>query len=159
MRLPIPRTAVFIAAGLVLGGIGLIAQSLPLAAAWKLNLAKSKYNPGPAPKSQTITWERVDGGFKFTVDAVNADGQAAHNETIEKDDGSEGQVQGAANPTTRFLRRIDDRTYEDGDKVNGKPTTSRRMVVAPDGRTLTVTWKGTNLNGQTVSHVLVYEKQ
>ena len=133
-------------------------QSFPLAAAWKLNLAKSKYNPGPPPKSQTITWERVNGGFKFTVDTVNADGQVAHNETIEKDDGSEGQVQGSANPTMRSLRRIDDRTYEDGDKVNGKPTTSRRMVVAPDGKTLTVTWKGTNLSGQTVSHVLVYEK-
>ena len=33
-----------------------IAQSDPFVGTWKLNLAKSKFNPGPAPKSQTRTW-------------------------------------------------------------------------------------------------------
>ena len=27
---------------------------------WKLNLAKSKYNPGPAPKSATFTLEAAE---------------------------------------------------------------------------------------------------
>jgi hypothetical protein len=39
------------AAGMVL------AQGEPFAGTWKLDVAKSKYDPGPAPKSQTRTWD------------------------------------------------------------------------------------------------------
>jgi hypothetical protein len=136
----------------------LLAQSSPLAGTWQLNATKSKYSPGPPPKSQTLTWERVPGGLKFSVDTINAQGQTIHTENLEKDDGSEAPVQGAQNPTTRYLRRIDDRTYEDGDRVNGKATITRRIVLSPDGRTLTVTMKGTNANGQAVNNVVVYER-
>jgi len=33
----------------------LIAQTNPFIGTWKLNVAKSKFEPGPAPKSQTRT--------------------------------------------------------------------------------------------------------
>ena len=33
------------------------AQGTPLIGTWKLNLEKSKYSPGPAPKSGTTTFE------------------------------------------------------------------------------------------------------
>ena len=36
---------------------------------WKANLAKSKYSPGPAPKSQTLTIEAHEGGIKYTARA------------------------------------------------------------------------------------------
>jgi len=158
MRKPVTSIAIATAA-LMMIALPLLGQTASLAGTWKLNVAKSKYSPGPAPRSSTLKWERVAGGFKFTVDQVNAQGQATHTENTEKDDGSEAQVQGAQSPTTRFLRRIDDRTYEDGDKVNGKPTVSRRLVIAQDGKTLTVTMKGTNAQGQAVNNVAVYEKQ
>ena len=35
------------------------AQSETATGTWKLNVQKSKFNPGPAPQSQTITWEKV----------------------------------------------------------------------------------------------------
>jgi hypothetical protein len=136
------------------------AQSLPLAGTWRASIAKSKYDPGPPPKVPgTLTWERVAGGWRFTTDGVDAQGQKTHTETMEKDDGSEVPVKGAASPTTRVFRRIDDRTYEDSDKVNGKPTVTRRGVISADGKTMTVTVTGTNAQGQKVSNVLVYEKQ
>jgi len=35
---------------------------------WKLNLAKSTYSPGPAPKSQTLTIEAWgEDGVKYTA--------------------------------------------------------------------------------------------
>jgi hypothetical protein len=34
-----------------------LAQSDPQVGVWKLNLAKSKYSPGPAPKSGTVKIE------------------------------------------------------------------------------------------------------
>ena len=42
---------------------------------WTLNVAKSKYDPGPAPKSQTTKLEAVaGGGMREIGDRVNADG-------------------------------------------------------------------------------------
>ena len=42
---------------------------------WKLNLAKSKYQPGPPPKSLVVTFEPAGKGVKTTSDFVNAEGQ------------------------------------------------------------------------------------
>ena len=39
------------------------AQADPAIGTWKLNLAKSKYVPGPAPKSNTITITAAGAGF------------------------------------------------------------------------------------------------
>jgi hypothetical protein len=41
---------------------------------WKLNLEKSKYSPGPAPKSATLTIDAHDGGIKYTSHGENAQG-------------------------------------------------------------------------------------
>jgi hypothetical protein len=57
--------------------------------------------------------ERTADGWRHLIDGVNAQGQKTHTETRYKDDGSEAQVVGAAAPTTRTLKRINDRTYED----------------------------------------------
>ena len=47
------------------------AQSDPVIGTWKLNLMKSKYNPGPPPKSLTRTYESVRNGVKVTVEGVD----------------------------------------------------------------------------------------
>ena len=153
------RLAVISTAALLVTALPIFGQSSSLTGTWKMNAAKSTYSPGPGPRSSTLKWERVAGGFKFSVDQVSAQGQATQTDNMEKDDGSDGQVRGAQAPTTRFLKRVDDRTYEDGDKVNGKATTSRRLVISPDGKTLTITVKGTNAQGQALNSVVVYEKQ
>ena len=41
---------------------------------WKLNLAKSGYSPGPAPKELTVTIEAAGPGRKVTVNGVAGDG-------------------------------------------------------------------------------------
>jgi len=46
---------------------------------WKLNLAKSKYSPGPAPKSQTLKIEAWgDDGVKYTADGSRCGRQDAN---------------------------------------------------------------------------------
>ena len=52
------------------------AQSDPQVGVWKLNLAKSKYSPGPPPKSATTKIEAVGAGTKVVVDQVAGDGPA-----------------------------------------------------------------------------------
>src|SRR6187200_3458662 len=50
-------------------------------------------------------------------------------------------------------------TFEETDSVDGKVRITRRAQVAPDGKILTVTSKGVNAQGQSVSNVSIYEKQ
>ena len=48
---------------------GLRAADAPFVGTWKLNVAKSKYNPGPPPKSQTYQFEPSGAnGVKFTAE-------------------------------------------------------------------------------------------
>ncbi|MFH0908259.1 MAG: hypothetical protein V1929_05820, partial [bacterium] len=52
----------------------------PLSGSWRLNVAKSKYSPGPPPKSGTTRYEATQDGFKMASDGVNAQGQTTHSE-------------------------------------------------------------------------------
>jgi hypothetical protein len=64
--------SLFAIAGMMLPRIAL-AQS-ELVGTWKLNVEKSKFNPGPAPKSSVLTYEAVGEGVKVAVEGVNAQG-------------------------------------------------------------------------------------
>ena len=50
------------------------AQDNPLAGTWKLDVTRSTFDPGPAPKSLTRKVERQADGVKYTFDGVTADG-------------------------------------------------------------------------------------
>src|SRR6478672_10142096 len=77
---------------------------------WKLNIAKSKYSPGPPPKSGTVRISTSSGGgISIVGDGVDADGKSTHTENTGKFDGKDYPVEGAATPnTTRAFKRIDD---------------------------------------------------
>src|SRR5439155_4598828 len=47
----------------------------PRIGTWKLNVAKSKYDPGPAPQSQTLKVDAVGKGEKITSETGTADGK------------------------------------------------------------------------------------
>src|ERR1700680_4001582 len=51
------------------------AQGNPDVGTWKLNLAKSKYTPGPAPKSLTMNSEAVGQGLRVTFVGTDAEGK------------------------------------------------------------------------------------
>lgn len=116
---------------------------------------------GPKPTAAgTVKIEPSAGGIKVTIDGTNAQGQATHTETVAQFDGQDNPVKGAALPnSTSAYKRIDGRTFEAMNKVNGKPTVTTRVAVSADGKTVTATQTGNNAQGQTVSNVLVQEKQ
>ena len=129
---------------------------------WKLNLAKSKYDPATlAPKSQTVKQEAVaGGGFKGTTDGVDAQGKPTHTEQSSMFDGKASEIKGAPDAnTTRVYKRIDNRTYEYVQSVGGKLTTTARTVVAADGKTRTITTTGKDAQGRTINNVAVYDRQ
>ena len=54
---------------------------------------------------------------------------------------------------------VDGTHYEFVTRVNGKVTTTTRVVHASDGKTRTITTTGTNEQGQKVNNVVVWEKR
>lgn len=149
--------AKFAFATLVLAGSLLAAD--PAVGTWKLNVAKSKYSPGPPPKSATVTYEASGEGIRRTGQTVNADGQTTSFEYTAQYDGKDYPVKGNPNADSISLKRVNDRTVEGTLKKEGKVTTNVRRVVSADGKTLTITVKGKNAQGQNVNNVSVYEKQ
>jgi hypothetical protein len=137
-----------------------------LAGTWKLNVAKSKYSPGPAPQSNTVKFDAIDGGIKLVADGVDSQGKKTHNEYTAKYDGKDNptkpMLDGKPNPNAAdsvAYKKVDDYTYEVTTKLKGKQLTVARHVISKDGKTRTVTTTGTNVQGQKVNDVTVFEKQ
>ena len=130
------------------------------AGTWKLNLAKSSFSPGPAPKSQTLKVEAWgDDGLKYSADGVGPDGKPTHAEFQAKYDGKDAPFKGNPDSDTLAYKRIDANTLEATTKLKGKATITAKVVVSKDGKTRTVTQTGTDAQGRTVKNVLVYDKQ
>ena len=127
---------------------------------WKMNAAKSKYSPGPVPKSNIAKWEAFQGGVKLTVDVVPANGETWHYESSGKFDGKDNPVNGN-NPDGDAVAfsKIDARTYEVVTKKGGQTTATAHIVVAADGKTRITTQTGKDGQGQTVNNMMFYEKQ
>ncbi len=136
------------------------AQSDPQVGIWKLNLEKSKYSPGPGPKSATTKIEAVGAGTKVSVEQALADGTARRWEFTANYDGKDSPVTGNNPDADTVARtRLDANTVQTVAKKGGKVTTTQTSAVSSDGKTRTVTTKGVNASGQQVNNVAVYEKQ
>ena len=148
--------------GVVLGAaIGSVSAqaSDPRIGTWKLNVAKSKYDPGPAPKSLTLKVEAAGQGEKATTEFVNADGSQTSTVYTANFDGKDAPLTGSRLADTVSLKRIDAQTTERTDKKGGKVVQTLRRVVSKDGKTMTVTTKGTNAEGKAINNVAGFEKQ
>jgi hypothetical protein len=153
---------VVVTLGVVLGaGGGQVAAqaSNPRFGTWKLNVAKSKYDPGPAPQSGTMKIEAAGEGEKSSTEGVNATGGPTKTEYTAQYDGKDYAITGAQNADMVSLKRLDARTLERTNKKGEKVVATSTWVVSEDGKTMTVTTKGTNAQGQATNNVTVWDKQ
>ena len=126
---------------------------------WKLNVEKSKYNPGPPPKSLTVKFESAGSdGLKLTTDGVAADGKPIATEYTAKYDGKDYPIKGSPTVDTISLRYINSRKTVRTDKKDGKFVQTQTRDIAKDGKSMTVTIKGKNAKGEPIHHVLLFEK-
>jgi hypothetical protein len=126
---------------------------------WKMNPAKSKYNPGPAPKSFTVKIESEADHVKIDADGVDADGKPGHIEYTAKFDGKDHPITGVPYADSVAVKRINPRTIESTLKKAGQTTMTVTSVVSKDGKTRTSTFKGKDAQGNAVHNVVVYDKQ
>jgi len=125
----------------------------------KMNAEKSKYSPGPPPKSVTVVVESDNDNYKVDATGTDADGKPIHVQYSAKFDGKDYPATGIANADTVSIKRIDENTVETTQKKDGKVVMTITSKVSKDGKTRTSTWHGKNAEGKDVHNVVVFDKQ
>ena len=136
------------------------ADSSPWVGTWTLDVAKSTFSPGPAPKSDVIVTTGAGGGkFHSDVTVVGADGKTLHTEATYAYDGKDYPVTGGPEGETVALQE-DSKTHTLTltIKVKGKVTTTATSVMGSDGKSFTSTGTGTTPDGKPVKNVSVFNK-
>jgi hypothetical protein len=157
--------AVFLVAAAVLSGVSAFADDNPWVGKWKLNLAKSTYSVGSAPRAMTERFEAIENGLKVTTDATNPQGRKIRTEyTVKFDDKDYPQkswVDGRFAPgtSTIVIKQLDARTLEVTLKRNGQLVGFIVDELSEDGKARTGTVSGMGGQGQMVNNILVWEKQ
>jgi hypothetical protein len=137
----------------------LLAQSNPFIGTWKLNLAKSKDTSGLIPKEEAFTVQIVGDRRQVTINGTAADGSPILFKYEVRDEGGTGKVLAGGPYDGVSGTWIDDNTREVSYMKGGKEMLHLRAVVSKDGKTNTMTLKGTDAQGKPVSGVAVFEKQ
>ena len=125
---------------------------------WKLNEAKSKI-PAGVMKNSTVIYSMDGDKVKVTTDGTDGTGKPMHTEWTGKFDGKTYPLTGDPTSDGRSYTKVSDRVLTLTNKMGAKTTTSGRIVVAPNGKTRTITTTGTNAAGKKVSTVGYYDKQ
>jgi hypothetical protein len=142
----------------------LLADSLlaadPFAGTWKLNVAKSTFaGPlGPAPIEGTLV--RRDQGDQWieTAKIVPADGSPiSYKLTVARTGGELKLLEGALPPGVLAKRKADSRSAYFTITL-GKATATEHDVVSKDGKTLTMTYEGTDAGGKHWDRVEIFDR-
>ena len=149
---------------LFVGAILAIGTGTALAAdaeigSWKLNLAKSTFSPGPAPKSQTRTYAESAQGMTITIKTTAADGKESTQTASFKDDGKPYVVSGNPDFDMVSLKRVDASTVHVTQMKAGATIGTAVRTVSKDRKTLTLAQKGTHASGGKFDDVLVFDRQ
>ncbi|HET8923757.1 MAG TPA: hypothetical protein VFN26_12280 [Candidatus Acidoferrum sp.] len=126
---------------------------------WKMNSAKSKFSPGPAPKELTVKIEADENHFKINADGTNDDGTPLHVAYDAKFDGKDYPATGLANADSVSVKRLKGGGIESQQKKGGQVLITVTSVVSKDGKTRTSTWKGKDAQGRDINNVVVFDKQ
>jgi hypothetical protein len=154
-------------AGVVITGVAALAFSIaaraqtpdPFVGTWTLDVAKSTFKPGPAPKSTTVVVEAAGKGLKISVDAVAGDGTAMKWGYTTMRDGKDAPVTGNPNYDAVAFTQPTPTTGTAAYKKEGKVIITSKSSLSTDGKTLTLTSTGTDPKGQAVNNVSVYTKK
>jgi hypothetical protein len=124
---------------------------------WRLDLSKSKYSPGPAPRSELRTYARDAAGVKGTIDRHYADGRREVIDYRAEGDHDTPVSGTKAYDAVRF-KRIDARNTEAVLSHAGRVWGTARRSLSDDGAVLTITFRRLE-PGDMVNNVAVYHKE
>jgi len=122
----------------------------PVIGAWKLNVAKSSFKPGPGPKSQIRSYAETKQGILLTVKTVAS---------TFKDDGFDYPITGNPLYETIAVKRVDEFTVNSTQKKAGKVVGHSVRTVAKDGKTMNFRQMDFLASGKMTEADMVFDKQ
>ena len=124
----------------------------PVIGQWRLDVSKSKYSPGPGPKSETRTYQLTPEGIRAVIVRTHRDGRV---ETIEYDADydSVNHVIGTPDYDALQLKRINAFVSEATLSHAGKQFGTARREISRDGMTMIITFQQ---DAQTRIHNVAY---
>jgi hypothetical protein len=125
----------------------------PFTGTWKLNVEKSTFSPGPAPRSTIVT---IAGDGTVSSERTDSDGKPtrkSHSSSV----GREVTFDGADNLT--ISTQVSGNILDDTVKLNGKPIQRIHAVFSQNGRIVTLNRDGTDPQGHPVHNREIYERQ
>jgi hypothetical protein len=126
------------------------------AGTWKLNTAKSKFNPGPALKSETVTIPAAAG--KVEVHEVAADGKEANwSYASPLSEGTAVPIEGIEGATVAE-KSTGERTIDHTWKFPAFTGTGHGVLIKND-KVMVYTMAGTDDKGKPVHNMLIFERQ
>ena len=131
----------------------------PVVGTWSLNLAKSKFNPGPAPKQEARIYEAQGEGTRVTVRTIAADGHSTTVNVAANYDGKDYPVTGASDHDAIALTKTNARGAEGKLTHAGKVVATITREISPDGQTMTITYKTADNQDRPINNRAVYDRQ
>ena len=128
----------------------------PLIGRWSLLVEKSRYDPGPPPRSQLRIYEAAPKGLRTTIQTVNADGESSTVEYTTNYDSIEYRVTGSPQLDGIALTKVDPYTAQATLTHAGRIVGTAKRIVSKDGQTMTITFS--DVQG-VVHNVAVYERE
>ena len=134
-------------------------KSDPFLGTWMLNVAKSRYDPGPPPKAQTVTYEAAGESVKVTARTTDASGTTITTTYTAGYDGQDYPVTGSPDFDAISQKRVNANTIDFTRKRSKKTVQTGTNVLSADGRTRTITLTGLDSLGRRVNSVIVYDRK
>jgi hypothetical protein len=139
--------------------IALASDSDPIVGTWQLNVAKSTFSGGPAPKSQTRTYSQTGSSITLVMKTVGADGKEATQQTTYQLDGKDYPITGAADYDGLTGKQVNARSASFTLKKAGKAVGTTTRTVSKDGKHMTSKSSTTSAKGEKSESVMSFDKQ
>jgi hypothetical protein len=126
----------------------------PYVGTWQLDNSDARFNPGPPPRSETLSFGTDgSGSVQVTLDRTNLDGDPQTIRYAGNVDGKPVPYVGDPAYDSITMTMAKDGAIEGHLWNGGKMLTNNRTFVTPDGKTLNMVIVGVDPNGIHEAHV------
>ena len=131
----------------------------PQIGTWVLNTAKSKWHPGPVPKSQILTFSREGDWTVLKMEGTDSTGKPiVPSFTRYKEDGEAYPIDNGT--ATATARRVSDYEYRVTEKsLSTTSRIDRHNTYSKDGKVRTSRVTGVNAKGEHIDRLLIFDRR
>jgi len=134
-------------------------ESDPFVGQWLLNLEKSRYKPGPPPRSASLSVQGEGQNRKATLAGIDAAGNSFTQVYMFIHDSQPHPVTGNPLGDAAVYTPVDENTVGWSVTKDGQIVQTGRDTVSRDGRTFTITSIRSAASGRPIGNVAVFDKQ